>query len=271
METWTYTLTTCALYYALLPWLCTAVLQQPALLWANYRNDCIAALTLDLVPSTKPSWWRVCRYRLEHHTTTTAWRYCLPLFGHLFNHTNQQVSSRSRQYLILEWGFTSATFTILWHCGITPHGVAMLTIYHILIAIAHIDYQSQLIPDHLSLGGLWLGLLCSLIHYTLPLSEAVAAAMLGYTAPYIITAALHAFGRPRSMGHGDFKMMAMLGAWMGFMDLVYTCLIASTCCIAYFGWQHISKPTEQSSITPHTPIAFGPFLSLGAAIIFLTH
>ena len=271
METWIYTLITCALYYAVLPWLCTAVLQQPALLWANYRNDCIAALTLDLTPSTKPSWWRACHYRLEHHTTTTAWLYCLPLFGHLFAHTNQQASSRSRQYCILEWTFSSATFSTLWHYGITPHGVAMLIMCHILIAIAYIDYQSQLIPDCLSLGGLWLGLLYSLLHYTLPLSEAVAAAMLGYTAPYIITAALHAFGRPKSMGHGDFKMMAMLGAWMGITDLVHTCLMASTCCIAYFGWQHTIQSAKKPSITTHTPIAFGPFLSVGAAIILLTH
>src|SRR5690606_17526444 len=106
-----------------------------------------------------------------------------------------------------------------WRFGATPAAVAALVYVVVLLALAWMDAETGFLPDLLTLPLLWLGLLVNLGGAFAPLDGAVVGAAGGYMALWLICGAfLLATGR-QGMGHGDFKLLAALGAWLGWMPL----------------------------------------------------
>ncbi|NKB61630.1 MAG: prepilin peptidase [Gammaproteobacteria bacterium] len=133
-----------------------------------------------------------------------------------------------------------------------------------LISLCFIDIETQLLPDNLTLPLLWIGLIANYSSLFNTLESAVLGAVFGYCSLWLIYH-IHRLitGKP-SMGYGDFKLLAALGAWTGWELLPMIILLSSISGIL-FGLIKILLKHNQ----PRTPIAFGPFLAgAGWATLF---
>lgn len=134
-----------------------------------------------------------------------------------------------------------------------------------LIALAFIDFDTHLLPDQITLPLLWGGLaMAGVFGYVTPV-DAIAGAVVGYLALWTLYWAFRwATGR-EGMGHGDFKLLAAIGAWLGWQALPSVILIASIGGLAYAGIAILAKAMRRQD-----PLPFGPFLAAGGwlALVF---
>ena len=137
----------------------------------------------------------------------------------------------------------------------------------LLLALAVIDAKTMLLPDALTIPGLWLGLLGSVfIGFTTPATAIIGAAA-GYLFP-AVTAGLYAKLRGRrGMGHGDFKLFGMIGAWLGWTMLPAVFSVGFGLAIIGFFirtiWRHASNGEGEIELS------FGPYLAIAGIAILL--
>ncbi|MGI9326186.1 MAG: prepilin peptidase [Pseudomonadales bacterium] len=152
--------------------------------------------------------------------------------------------------------------------GFTVTGAAALLFTWILIAATFIDFDTQLLPDQLTLPLLWLGLLFNLGVWVwsgfVSLPDAVIGAIAGYLFLWSTFWAFKLATGKEGMGYGDFKLLGAVGAWLGWQVLPATILIASIAGLVYavFGIVRNNKHVSQ-------PIAFGPFLAVGGWVCLI--
>jgi leader peptidase (prepilin peptidase)/N-methyltransferase len=133
-----------------------------------------------------------------------------------------------------------------------------------LIAMSFIDLDTQLLPDELTLSLMWLGLLINLDGTFVPLRDAVIGAAAGYLFLWLVYWMFLAATGKEGIGYGDFKLLAALGAWMGWMMLPLIVLLSSVVG-ATFGVLMIALKRHQRD----RPIPFGPFLAMAGLITLL--
>jgi leader peptidase (prepilin peptidase)/N-methyltransferase len=139
--------------------------------------------------------------------------------------------------------------------GFTLPLIFALLFIWLLICMFVIDLQHQLLPDSLTIGLLWLGLIANTQHLFTTLPTAVLSAAGAYMSLWLFIKLYYLFTGKVGMGHGDFKLFAALGAWFGWTQLPLILLISSISG-AITGILYL-KTTRQ---TRETPIPFGPFL-----------
>ena len=134
-----------------------------------------------------------------------------------------------------------------------------------LIALTFIDFDTQLLPDDITLPLLWLGLLFNLIGGFADLESAVIGAMLGYLVLWSVNYLYKLIKGHEGMGYGDFKLLGAIGAWFGW-QLLPAVILLSSVAGALIGIGLILFKGKGRS----TAIPFGPFLALGgiAALFF---
>lgn len=151
-----------------------------------------------------------------------------------------------------------------WHWGFGAQAVAAWVLLAALLALAVIDIDTQLLPDDITLPLLWLGLLVNLTGLFCTLEEAVIGAAAGYLSLWLV---YHLFKRltgKEGMGHGDFKLLAALGAWLGW-KLLLPIVLAASLAGAVVGLLLIVARRHDGT----RPLPFGPWLALaGAAALF---
>ncbi|CAN5343212.1 A24 family peptidase [soil metagenome] len=116
---------------------------------------------------------------------------------------------------------------IAWKYGATVQTAGALLLAWALIAAAFIDADTQLLPDDITLPLLWLGLLFNLGAVYVPLPEAVIGAVAGYLVLWSIYWVFRLLTGKEGMGYGDFKLLAALGAWLGWQMLPAIVLLSS--------------------------------------------
>jgi len=163
----------------------------------------------------------------------------------------------SWQYPLVEMLCGGLSLWAALHLGVDSHLIWSLIFIWTLLAIAWIDFQTQLIPDDMVLPLLWLGLLVNIHAGFTPLSQAVIGAVTGYLFLWIVAKLFKWIRKKEGMGHGDFKMLACLGAWFGVQLVPILLLIAvilsllaslSLLLLKKINWQQL--------------IPFGPFLAI---------
>jgi len=132
---------------------------------------------------------------------------------------------------------------------------AMLMIWA-LIALAGIDFDTQLLPDVITLPLLWFGLAFNLFSTFTDLSSAVIGAMAGYLSLWLVYWGFKLTTGKEGMGYGDFKLLAALGAWFGWQMLPLIILLSSLLG-AIFGLLLIFFAKRGRNV----PIPFGPYLA----------
>ncbi len=150
--------------------------------------------------------------------------------------------------------------------GFTLSSLALLIFSWSLIAIGLIDYDHHIIPDDISLPLLWLGLLAATFGFGAPevsLSSSVLGAAAGYLSLWLIYWLFLLATGKQGLGHGDFKLLAALGAWLGWQELLPVILLSSLSGSIIGLFLILMRGREQSK-----PIPFGPFLA-GAGFAML--
>jgi leader peptidase (prepilin peptidase)/N-methyltransferase len=167
----------------------------------------------------------------------------------------------SSRYPIIEalTGLVSAYAA--WHFGPTVQTMGALFLVWALIALSAIDLDTQLLPDSITLPLLWLGLLFNLWGVYADLSTAVVGAMAGYLALWSVFWLFKLATGKEGMGYGDFKLLAALGAWLGWQMLPAIILLSSVVG-AVVGVSLIVVARHGRNI----PIPFGPYLAAAGAI-----
>ena len=154
---------------------------------------------------------------------------------------------------------------LIWHFGSGVSGMAALLFAWILIALTFIDADTSLLPDDLTLPLLWLGLLFNLSGQFVPLHEAVIGAMAGYAILWSIFWLFKFATGKDGMGYGDFKLLAALGAWLGWKMLpVILLMSAGVGALVGLGLMLFAKRDRQ------IPMPFGPYLT-GAGMICMLY
>lgn len=161
--------------------------------------------------------------------------------------------------------FTAIISAIVgWHFGYTVAMFFALLLSWSLIALSVIDSEHQLLPDAINLPVLWLGLLLSVFSIYTDASSSIIGAAAGYLSLWLV---FHLFkivtGRD-GMGYGDFKLLALLGAWLGWQYLPLIILLASLAG-AVVGVAMIIFANKNR----YAPIPFGPYLSLAGWLALL--
>jgi leader peptidase (prepilin peptidase)/N-methyltransferase len=153
------------------------------------------------------------------------------------------------------WKFGAVPSTLLW-CGLVAT----------LVALAFIDFDTQYLPDDLTLPLMWAGIAASAFGWTgVSLAASVAGAMAGYLSLWFVYHAYRLIRGREGMGHGDFKLLAALGAWMGW-QLIPSIILLSSAVGAAVGIALITLRRHDREV----PIPFGPYLAGGgvAALYF---
>jgi leader peptidase (prepilin peptidase) / N-methyltransferase len=153
------------------------------------------------------------------------------------------------------WRFGAHPTTLLW-CGLVAT----------LVALAFIDLDTQLLPDDLTLPLLWAGIVASALGWTgTALAASVGGAVAGYLVLWFVFHAYRLIRGKEGMGAGDFKLLAALGAWMGWQAIPSIVLLSSAVG-AVVGLALIAFRRHDKDV----PIPFGPYLAGGgvAAIFF---
>ena len=163
----------------------------------------------------------------------------------------------SARYPLVEALTALISFGLIWHFGTGSAGLASLVFAYFLIALALIDFDTQLLPDDLTLPLLWCGLLVNSQGVFCSLEAAVFGAVLGYATLWIIYWIFKLVTGKEGMGYGDFKLLAALGAWYGWTILPVTILFSSLAgAIVGIGLITITKRGR------NVPMPFGPYLAI---------
>lgn len=172
-------------------------------------------------------------------------------------------ASISARYPLVELLSGLLTAAVAWRFGYGMACLAAMVFVWCLIALTFIDWDTQLLPDSLTLPLLWLGLLLNLNQLFATLSDAVLGAMLGYLLLWGVYWLFKLTTGKEGMGYGDFKLLAALGAWFGW-QLLPLIIMLSSVVGALVGIVLIVAFKQGRS----TPIPFGPYLA-GAGLIAL--
>jgi leader peptidase (prepilin peptidase) / N-methyltransferase len=152
----------------------------------------------------------------------------------------------------------------IWRFGAPPatwQGVAACVLLWTLIALTFIDFDTQLLPDGLTLPLLWAGLIANMFELFVPLRAAIIGAIAGYLALWIVYWLFKLIRGKEGMGYGDFKLLAALGAWMGWQMLPLIVLLSSVVGAAIGIGLIVFKGRDHN-----IPLAFGPYLAIAGAI-----
>jgi leader peptidase (prepilin peptidase)/N-methyltransferase len=170
----------------------------------------------------------------------------------------------SPRYPVVEAVTGLLSAVLIWHFGSGWLGLASLVFAYFLISMTLIDYDTKTLPDDLTYPLLWLGLLINLDGTIVPLRDAVIGAMAGYVSLWAVYWLFKLATGKEGMGYGDFKLLAALGAWMGW-TMLPTIIILSSAVGAIVGIGLIVFARRDRN----NPIPFGPYLAAAGMIALL--
>ncbi|MCP1314959.1 MULTISPECIES: A24 family peptidase [unclassified Halomonas] len=234
------------------------ITRLPVMLMRRWRGEALEALEM---PAES-----VARFNLATPAslcprceTPIAWHDNLPLFGWLKRRGRcaQCDQPISMQYPLVEIAGGLLAITVLALYGAVPQALFIYAACLVLLALSVIDFRTYLLPDALTLPLLWLGLVYQLLFQPFMLGDAVIGAMAGYLSLWSFYWLFKLVTGKEGMGYGDFKLLAALGAWLGwpFLPLLLV-LSAGLGAVVGLAAQAFS-PTLRGK-----PLPFGPFLAL---------
>jgi len=265
------------------------IYRLPIMLKREWKSDCIEFLSDELKPEELKSEEK--DYQFSEHSNNelnkkvepfnlsvprsrcpscghqiNAWEN-IPVISWLFLRAkcSQCSAPISIRYPIIELSTTFLSVLTAYYFGVQWFTLAALLLVWALIALSMIDFDTQLLPDNITLPILWLGLLISLLHISdIPLKDSVIGAMAGYMSLWTVYQLFKLITGKEGMGFGDFKLLAALGAWLGWQALPLI-LFLSALVGAVVGISLIFFLGRDKNI----PIPFGPYLAAAGFISLL--
>ncbi|TWT17524.1 prepilin peptidase [Luteimonas marina] len=170
----------------------------------------------------------------------------------------------SIQYPLVELVTALLCTLCVWQFGFGWQGFGACLLTCFLVALSGIDLRTQLLPDSLTLPLMWLGLVASLDNLYMPAKPALLGAIAGYASLWSVWWVFKQVTGKEGMGHGDFKLLAALGAWVGLAGVLPIILLSSVVgAVAGSIWLAM-KGRDRA-----TPIPFGPYLAIAGWVVFM--
>jgi leader peptidase (prepilin peptidase)/N-methyltransferase len=153
---------------------------------------------------------------------------------------------------------------VAWRVGPQPLALMWCGVVAALLALAVIDWDTTVLPDALTLPLLWAALVAAALGWTLPLSQAVWGAVAGYLSLWSVYWLFKLATGKEGMGYGDFKLLAALGAWLGWQAILPIVLMASVLGALVGLGMKLTGALREGRFVP-----FGPFLAGGGVAVML--
>ncbi len=153
---------------------------------------------------------------------------------------------------------------VIWQFGYSIQTVAALALTWALLALSVIDLRHLLLPDCITLPFLWLGLLLALFGVFTDLESSVIGAMAGYLSLWSVYQLFRLLTGKEGMGYGDFKLLALLGAWLGWQQLLTVVLLSSLVGVTVGVGLTVLRGRDHQ-----LPLPFGPFLAAAGWLALL--
>jgi len=170
----------------------------------------------------------------------------------------------SLQYPIIEMFTGLATAYVAWHFGFSLQTLFAVFFTWALICLSVIDLEHSLLPDDITLPFMWLGLACNIFGVFTDINSSLIGAMLGYAILWIIFISFKTVTGKEGMGYGDFKLLALLGAWLGWQSLPLIILLSSITASVIGLAMIIFKGRDKAAAFP-----FGPYLAIAGWITLI--
>lgn len=170
----------------------------------------------------------------------------------------------SPRYPLVEIAAAALAALSAWHFGYGWPAVFAALLSWALLTLSLIDYDTKYLPDDITLPFLWLGLAVNLFGLFTPLSSAVLGAIAGYGILWLVFQAFRLVTGKEGMGYGDFKLLAMIGAWLGW-EMLPLIIVLASCAGAIIGIGMVLF----SGYDRREPLPFGPYLAVAGWIALL--
>lgn len=203
-----------------------------------------------------PSHCRHCGHRIRYWEN-------VPLFSYLFlqGHCASCGQPIGIRYPLVELGCGLLSGYVAWHFGFGWQAAVFLLLAWGLLSVSLIDLDHQLLPDVLVLPLLWLGLIINSFEGFTTLHDALWGAVAGYLVLWSVYWVFKLITGKEGMGHGDFKLLALLGAWGGWQILPLVILLSSI-----LGTIYGVASMHRRNASGVTTLPFGPFLAAAGLI-----
>jgi len=168
----------------------------------------------------------------------------------------------SPRYPLVELATALLSLLVFLAFGASSQTLFALPLTWALVSLTLIDFDTQLLPDQITLPLLWGGLLANLNGLFVPLETAVIGAMAGYLVLWSVYWLFKLLTGKEGMGYGDFKLLAALGAWLGWSQVPVILLLSSVVgSVIGIGYLVVRKQSA--------PFAFGPYIAIAGFIALL--
>lgn len=241
------------------------ILRLPVMMKQEWREECCEFLELTTEEKQQTSAFNliVPRSRCPNcqHLITALEN--IPVISYLFlkGRCKECGTRISLRYPAIELLTALASVSVAYYFGVTIQTLFAIILTWALIALSFIDIDEQLLPDNITLPFLWLGILLNLFGVFTTLQASVIGAMLGYGTLWTVYIIFKLVTGKEGMGHGDFKLLGLLGAWFGWQVLPLI-IVMSSLVGAVIGIAMIVLKSRDRTI----PIPFGPYLAIAGWI-----
>lgn len=241
------------------------ILRLPQIMEIQWKSDAAEYLELP-PPESKPFSIAFPASHCPKCLTPLRWWHNIPLFSFLLlrgkcAHCQAPISW---QYPLVE---LFAALLALWagaHFGASLTGIAAIAAGWTLLCLTVIDQQTQLLPDVIVYPLLWVGLLLNVSETFVPLEHAVIGAAAGYLSLWTVYQVFLKITGKHGMGFGDFKLLAALGAWMGWQSLPWIILLSSVVGLLFAVALMLTGRMQRNQAMP-----FGPYLAIAGWLYLL--
>ncbi len=238
----------------------------PIMMEARWRRDCCELLEVEREAEGQPLTLSTPNSHCPHcQAAIRPWQN-IPVVSYLLlggKCANCGVAI-SLRYPLVELGTGLLSLALLWQFPASVALLGVLLLTWSLIALTLIDIDHQLLPDDITLPLLWLGLLFNINGTYVSLADAVIGAMAGYLALWSVYWLFKGVTGKEGMGYGDFKLLAALGAWLGWQALPAIILLSSVVgAIAGIVLMLLQRRGRD------VPMPFGPYLAAAGWIAMM--
>lgn len=242
------------------------IYRLPLMMETRWRRDCCELLEIEperqeapLNLATPNSHCPQCKAAIKPWQNVPVLSYLL--LGGKCSNCEARISPR---YPVIELVTGLMTLSLAWFFDLSPALLGAVLLTWSLIALTMIDFDHQLLPDDITLPLLWLGLLFNLGGTYVSLADAVIGAMAGYLILWTVYQGFRLVTGKEGMGYGDFKLLAALGAWLGWQMLPEIILMSSVVgAVCGIGLMVIKRRGRE------IPIPFGPYLAVAGWLTLL--
>lgn len=241
------------------------ILRLPRRLEWQWKRDAREILEIPELYEPPPPGIVVERSHCPHCGHALSWYENIPLLSWLVlrGKCRSCKAPISIQYPLVELLTGLLFLACAWQFGFGWKGFGAMLLTSFLVALSGIDLRTRLLPDQLTLPLMWLGLVAASDNLYMPTKPALLGAMAGYLSLWSVYWVFKQLTGKEGMGHGDFKLLAALGAWTGLAGVLPTILLSSLIG-AVVGSIWLAAKGKDSA----TPIPFGPYLAIAGWISF---